>query len=313
MRYATPEMFRLPTALLPLLTGCHVFASGDILLTCDDLADCGTVDSVDTGTPFVPLSVGIALSISEEDRWLTGVLAPPELTPDFQRGGDGSIAGAVQWAPDRSRLFLASSELLLILGSEKDDVSKVEIPTTEDVLDMALTEDGLYILTHSWLINQAAPSAPLTNINDAKSDLDFSVLATDGTDLYIVTDSDAEPDLFVLEASTGFFSALAENFDANTARVAGDIFIGPDGALMGCSAAGAIVSVDELIAGNTPEVQALVSTTIDDVLACGYDPDIDRYLVISAAQGLFITAIGEDDIQLPLTSDGQTLVGASIY
>ena len=307
-------MFRHTTALLPLLTGCHVFASGDILLTCDDLADCGAINPTDSGgEDFVELSVGIALSISDDESWLAGTFAPPDLSPDYQRGGPGSTAGAVLWSADRSRLFLTDHETLFILGSEPDDVKKVEIPTSEDILDIALNDSGLYLITSNWLFEQVAPSAALTTLSSPILGLDFAAITTTDTELFMVTDNGASPDLYSLDTNSGNVNLLAEDFDTNSGRVAGDIFIGPSGELMGCSPVGAIVSIDEMTAGTSPEVYAFVSTTIDDVLACGYDSSIDHYLVISASQGLFITALGEDDIQLPLLSEGQMLSGASIY
>ena len=305
------------TALLPLLVGCHVFADGEISLTCDDLADCGDAD---TGSPFdttldLSLSAGLALSMTDTESWLAGAFDPPDLTASVQKGGSGSTAGAIAWSADRNRLFLADGGAFYVFGPDKTDINKFEIPTLETVLDIQPIGQSVYLITTGWLIEQPSPKAELSTINDNSEGLGFVSMTADDTTLYLISDDGSDgSDLYTFDTESDFVDLSAENFDSDAARVDGDIFQGADGALMSCSTAGSIYSLTEMIStGTTSEDVASVSTSLDDVLTCGFDTDSGRYLVISASMGLFIIAPGEDDTLVDLTIDGQTLEGAHIY
>ncbi|MFT5684022.1 MAG: hypothetical protein ACI8RZ_004963 [Myxococcota bacterium] len=301
------------TALLSLLAGCHVFADGEIPLTCDDLADCGADSDTDSGTPSeFSVSAGIALSMTDGESWLAIAYDPPDLNPRVQKGGLGSTAGAVAWSADRSRLFLADDGALLQLGPNETDIKKFELPTLEPVLDMAAVGQSVFLITDSWIIGQLTPSADPVLINSEES-LGFISMVSDGALLTVATSDNAGPDLYRLDPKTSEAEIVAEDFDSSADRVSGDLFFDAE-VLMSCSNTGSIYDLDDLLGGGAGEPVVSPSTlSLTDVLTCGVDPDSGRYFVISASQGLIILAPDEDDIQLDLTGDGYTLGGAQIY
>lgn len=310
-------MLTYTTALLPLLAGCHVFADGEIPLTCDDLADCDPVFGADSGVPqdAFTLSAGLALSMTDVEQWLAIAYDPPALDLQLQKGGYGSTAGAVSWSSDRNRLFLAADGALLAFGADKSDIKKFELPTAEGVRDMVTLNQSVFLISNSWLIKQPSPNAEAIVLNDSDGGLGFVSMVADGLSLYIVAvKDDGGPSLYRYDTETDDIEMLAEAFDVSTEKIDGDLFLDDAGALMSCSAAGEIYILDEVIADGieTPIVSPSV-LTVSDVLTCGIDPETGRFLVISASQGLIVLSPDEDDVRIELTAEGHTLGGAQIY
>ncbi len=308
--------------LCSLLSGCHLFSSGTIDLTCDELGSCdedtsALVDSADTGAELL-LSQGVVLSVVDEaDAWMAGVFDPPTLSARFEKGGTGSLAGAAAYSPDRNRMFVAADGALYTFGPSEDSIDKVELPVSEPVHDIQPVDQALFLVTDSWLLHQPAPGAPISVLNDGDntpSELTGITLGEDGL-LYIVDSGSSDgPDVYSIDPESSEPTTIGENIDSNAARVNGDLFIGPDGALMSCSGAGAVYSIDDLISSSkSPEVIAFVSTTIDDVLACGWDEAVGRYLIASGTEGIFATIPGEDDLRLFPAGEDVTALGAYIY
>ena len=238
------------TALLPLLAGCHVFADGEIPLTCDDLADCGTETSGDSGAlqDDFSLSAGLALSMTDAEQWLAIAYDPPALDPQLQKGGYGSITGAIAWSADRNRLFLAADGALFAFGSDKSDISKFELPVFEDVRDMVTIDQSVFMITDSWLIKQPSPTEEALVLNDSDGGLGFVSMVADGLSLYIVAvKDDAGASLYRYDTETDDIELLADGFDSSTEKIEGDLFFDEAGALMSCSAAGEIYILDDLI------------------------------------------------------------------
>jgi hypothetical protein len=318
MRYAADEMLTHTTAPLLLLAGCHVFSSGEIPLTCDELADCGsdTDSGSDTTAPEdLSLSVGIALSMLDAERWLAAAYDPPDLDPRVQKGGPGSTAGAVAWSVDRNRLVLAAEGALFVFGPNETDIKKFPLPTLEPVRDMEVVGQAVYLITDSWIIGQPSPSADPALINDSGEGLGFISMLADGPTLYVVTQgSGAGPDLYTFQTESDTADLIAAGFDTDSTRVGGDIFLGTDGALMSCSETGEIYDLDALLdGGDGAPIAGPTALSISDALTCGIDPDSGRYLVISATGGLLLFSADGEDLQVPLTAEGGTLGGAQIY
>ena len=304
--------------LLPLLTACHVFADGEIGVTCDELPDCESDADTDADLDTdldLELSAGVALSTTDVQQWLATAYAPPDLTPRLERGGPGDTTGAVAWSVDRNRLYLASDGVLYVLGASKTDITRFEIPTDEPVLDMEPVGQSLYLITESWLLLQPSPNSELERLNETSDGLQFLSMTLDGDFLYIISsEGSSGPDLLALETATGARTLLHEDFASSNARINGDIFIGADGNLMSCSRAGAIYSLDAMLDGDTdPEVLSFVESNIEDALTCGQDARTGRYMVISSASGLFLTTPGEAEIQVQIAEAGHTIDGAYIY
>ena len=305
--------------LLPFLAGCHVFASGDIPVTCDDLDDCGTLGGGDSGLPAadpeLTLSVGLALSMSDGETWLAGIYDPPDLSPRIEKGGTGGTSGAVAWSEDRKRLYVADGGVLYVYGPSEADIGQFALPTTEAIVDIQPYDQSVFLITTSWIIVQATPNAEPVILNDNGDGLDLVALTADESLVYVISDGDTDgPDLFAYDPSTDEAYPMAKDFDSNGARIGGDIFVGPDNTLMSCSLVGAIYSVDELLSGSAdPTIYAFLETSVEDVITCGYDAGQDSYLVISASEGLFVLGPEGDEVNASLTSGGQALGGAYIY
>jgi len=288
--------------LMAMLIGCHVFDSGVIDVTCDELPGCEGIDTnQDTS---IEVGFGIAVSHSDGEAWLASVYDSPDLSPSLQISGTGDLLGPVAY-DGVDTLYVVSGGLLYAMKSN-NDISSTPLGIN-DATSIALTDDKIFISNGIQLIIY---DGSITTELDPEF---FTSLMFFDDLLYVVdNDSNNGPDIYGVDPIELTLEFESVNFSSSAARSRAGSFIGPDGDVFMCSGTGAIYNLKDLESGaNTPTV--FVNEDISDAITCGWESTTNQYTVVTETNGLYILEEDSDDISLDSPTGDTTIYDANLF
>ena len=312
-----------------LLTGCQLFKSAAIDVSCDELADCVPAEAdtdtdtdadsdtdTDTEPPFTAAD-GLLVSSASATRGILSFLAAPELEVELEVDADASFAGPTTWSTPTARAWLATADTLIEIDPETDAVRTW--PLGIDLVDISASEEGLWLADSTMVysfdpdLGQALPIAEeswWTEITRLEPDPDGGIWILDGGS---TTDF---PDLLRYDPSNGALGAIWEDFDASMTHSEGGLFAGPSGDPCVCAANGDIFTISELraayVGGRAPSAEAIPDLGLTDVVACSYDEGLDGWIIATAENGLWVFTADSPPRSALLASDGSQVLDVGV-
>jgi hypothetical protein len=299
----------LPTAslvLLPVLAGCHLFSSGTIGTTCEDVgAGCTDTGQEDTA-PFVPPN-------PYTTRFVVGVNREVAITVRVVDAAEGVVLeastdashdpGPVAFDDAGSRLFYYdnATRFLHVLANGTDSPVMGYAPdigvTSIVAVDLEAMDGQLYLLAPDALYRLDTANSSFVTVAYPGSFLDArSVFPTPDGQANVLDRGEmgGYPDLWRVDLSSGGTTYAFTNFDDGQGR-ASHGFLGPDDAPWVCSVLGATYAVADLNGGarepavlpDAADVEILVgSPLLDDVSDCEWDEAAARFVMASPSAGI---------------------------
>lgn len=326
---------RLPTAL-PLLAaaclaapGCHLFASGRIDKTCEDVPrGCpGTVDTTHTGEtaepPFV-LSLGWVEGRNREGTvQLVAFDGAANVLVDAEAGTGFTDPGPVAWDPDNSLFYLVDNGTGTLHVVPPDGTpTSVSLYTTAG--DLLVLGGILYLATPNFLMaydpRVGVPDTDVVNTTFGRLDSVFPYNPDIVEEVWLVDlVGDAQAPrayhgVVDLVDPTASRAALAyDGYEPDGGR-SGDGFMGPgdfgDFAYV-CNSAGAVFAINQLKTGVMAPAAMPSSTSVQEITGsvsqlstvtdCAWDGEADAFLLFDATWGVFALS-REDTDNLRLVS-----------
>jgi len=291
--------------LLPALAGCHLFASGTIGTTCEDLeggcpGDTGPIDTSPVGGDYTVRSVlgargagGVSVrAIGPEGDVLLSVATDDSPSP-----------GPVAWDEPGGRIFYYdnAASVLHVLQPSAGAVIDGYAPDTGaeriQAVDVAYVDSRLYVLAPTALYRVDIEGRTFGTLVPEGLILDGRSMVPSPDGAIWVLDLGGVgglPDLWRVDLGSGDAVQALSDFDDGQGRAHAG-FLGPGNTGWVCSALGSMYAVEDLLAGSrTPsampdpaDMQALVGASfVDDVTDCGWDPSASRFLASSVSAGI---------------------------
>jgi hypothetical protein len=299
-----------------LLAGCHLFSSGTIPKTCEDVGAC---DDSSPPIPGEPSRLLAALACSPcstdtdasaqyvADLWLVPAIgaAFPQLTQAT------AWEGPVAYDTRAAMAFVASGGSVVALGPERDDLAPFGGLVQGDIVGMAAT-DGLVVLTTGDAVYGWKPEEGRTALARLDAGDEGQIFE------HVFLDDADEPGMWVAGRANGIdlwkidgaSMTLEVEALATDAELAGaGMFVGKDGAFSGCDRSGVVFRFDAK--GTEPVGHP---TDVVRAVGCGYDPGLGGHLVLDADRGALFLPDGSDEwgIYASPPNDGRVLVGTIV-
>ncbi len=315
----------LLVVLLAPLAACHLFDGGAIDRTCDDIPGCGQLgDPGDTGEAPMQVGTGVALRLSDAGGGYAVTLDPPYLAPTVWGSWTDGPEGPVALAEQTEQLLVAGAEQVYGLSGPGEAPRVYDGPGV-DLNDVATSGRYAWMVGDTELVRLDLSGGEVED-DTAEAGVSWDALRSvfvdeDGfTWLLDLGPGGGRPDLWAFYGSPSEVSLVAEDFASNRAPCGAGGFVGPDGDLYTCSVSGAVYALDTVVEatanGEEPTEEAFLDQGVSDVIACGWDAGSERFLVVSAALGVWAIAGGVADVQLyaPVGRDGgeATIEGARV-
>jgi len=283
-----------------LLGACHVFETGEIPVTCDELDDCGVTVVPTTGS-------GIAISATDGTSWEATIFDGPEFNEIQRHASTGDLAGPLAYDPDAGLLYVNHYGAVYRFRQGEDAFKEHMPQEASPVLDMALvtgpSEDGPKLpllltedMIYGWWgdISPIHPERPLTDLR--------SLAVSPNETLYVLDAGDGDgPDLYTV-SNTAPMTTHSENIGIDMSLLGGDLFFHGDELLV-CSSDGSVYAIDDIISGDTTNALAYTSSEVSQAVACAYDANLDRYLVATQDGVIYAIMSGEEEQIISLVSD----------
>lgn len=293
--------------ILPVVAGCHLFSSGTIATTCEDLEGGCDPDSgpEDTGS-FVPDSPygSWFVSGSGTANEIQVRVVDPDLDVVVEASTDPSREpGPVAWDEVEERAFYYdnATRFLHVLCRGADRVIQGEAPdsgaTSLVIVDLHVIEGTLYALAPTALYQADLEAEAFVTVVGAGGFQDArSVFPAPGEHAYVLDAGGPEglPDLWRVDLGAHSASLMFQNFDDGQGRAHAG-FLGEEDMPWVCSSLGATWAVADLSGGSrvpsvvpdAADMEALVGRSfVEDVTDCGWDAASSRFLVASSSAGL---------------------------
>ncbi len=291
--------------------------SGDDGTGDDGSGDDGTGDGddsgpVDTGPPPEPLRGTVAVGWSNQAGlgvWVHD--ADGALLQELYTDDAANTTYALAWDPDAELLYAAFGGSLAEVNLKTGQAS-VELDLGLDVVALALVGDELWVIGADTLgVVDLAGSAQVYEEElpaGTLSDVSGGYYAPSRGAIDMV-DLDADtPDLWSWSLGSEALEVSLQDFDSVSSR-ARLPFAGADERAWSCTAAGGVHRLEDLAAGDRT-LERLIDRSLDDLVACGYDPGSDEVIMFSAQAGILRVSPDGTDAQLSLPSGYSLLSGA---
>ncbi len=280
-------------ALFGALSACHVFDSGEISVSCDEMDNCDP-SPADTATPnnkgqllgfalaaYDATSGLLTLEYVEDDTIVVSKTVTVKTTP-----GSG-----LEYAPATASFYFSTSTGLIQHASEAGDVTTIF--SSENAVNALESKDSDLYAAIGGVIHKV-PEDTLEDTLVIDGDFnDISDLFTGpNNDLYVLDHDGESASIWTIDTESSTASRSFSGLDGGDRTVGA--FVGREDVIYTCSNAGGIYIADELAKGNLIPT-AFPSQLFDSATtSCGYD----------AATGSYI--IGTEDAIYRLHRDGSS-------
>ncbi len=290
--------------LLPALAGCHLFSSGTIGTTCEDLpGGCSGDTAPDDTAPPGPYATHFIVGVTGQGAVTIRVLDGDENVLVEASTDDSRDPGPVAKDEAEERLFYYdnATRFLHVLALGADRVIQGAAPDSGAsyivVVDLEYHDGQLYALAPSALYRVDFETDTFATVVWEGSFFEArSVFSTPDGDLFVLDrgGTGGLPDLWRVDPGSGGITTPSPDFDDGQGRCAGG-FLGPADQPWVCSRLGGVYAVADLASGDrTPaalpdaaDLEALVGVSaLDDVTDCEWDGEASRYLVSSPSAGI---------------------------
>ena len=298
-----------------LLAGCHLFSSGEISTTCEDVGACDDSGTV-TGKPSRLLAALGCSPCSTDtevaDQYVADVWLVPAIGAAFpQLSQDAAWTGPIAYDTRAKKAFVASGGSVVALGPERDDLAPFAGLVEGEIVGMAAA-DGAVVLTTGDAVYRWKPDKGRKALERVDAGDQSQVFE------HVFLDDADEPGVWVTGRANGIdlwridgamMSLEVEALITDAELVAAGMFVGRDGAFSGCDRGGSVFRFDESgpePAGRPPVVARAVG--------CGYDPGLGGHLVLDADRGSLLGPDGSDEWELYASppNGGRVLVGTIV-
>ena len=310
-------------AVVLLVSGCKLFASGAIDQTCEDMergcpGDPQPDSGIDSGdsAPFVvenPYSLGFTVGMQTGETYLVQALSAAG-DVFYDQGIEpppGSEAGPVAYDPSINTLYYFDLGLggMGVFSETLGDLQVIGVPQDSDesfmyARDLLAADGNLYLATDGWVYSYVPVAKAGFQVMASSTLLQRGRSLYHGqSDLYLldIGPDGGQPDIFRVDSASGSLTLSVQDFDDGQGRAISAIF-GPDLNDNGieddtvvCSALGAVYAVSSLQTGdrepyafpNQDQLSDLLGIDLlEDVSSCAWDSAAERFLLFSATQGV---------------------------
>lgn len=284
--------------------GCHVFSSGDIPCTRDEMpcvevdadadsdsdsdtdADADADSDTDTDADADPV-LGAAYVVLE-GRTTRVVVLDAALNELVSSDATVALNGPIAYQAANQLVMSAQETAVYVLSRS----TYSQIGTLDDAAtDIVAGSQAFYIATQTSFYR--ANSQGIERLNTGFIELDALFWANDAQDTLYMIDRGGpggRPSLYTYTPGTGAFTSEIEGYDSTRNR-SEDGFLGPAGQPFVCSQAGGAFAIADIVAGDTAP-ERLANGGLTDVIDCAYDPGSDEVLVFSQSRGILRVAAG---------------------
>jgi len=298
-----------------LLVGCHLFSSGEISETCEDVGACDDSGPI-TGEPSRLLAALACAPCSTDtavaEQYVADLWLVPAVGAAFpQLSQDAAWTGPIAYDTGAKMAFVASGGSVIALGPERDDLAPFQTLVEGEILAMVAAGGVVVLATgdavYQWKPDEGRKALERVDSGD-QSQVFEHVFLDDGDDPGVwVTGRANGIDLWRIDGAV--MSLEVESLTTDAELVAAGMFVGKDGVFSGCDRTGAVFRFDESgpePVGRSPDVARAVG--------CGYDPGLGGHLVLDADRGALLEPDGSDEWQIYASppNGGRVLVGTIV-
>ena len=296
-----------------LLAGCHLFSSGEIAKTCEDVGACDD-SSEPVGEPS-RLLAALACSPCSTDTdaaelYVADVWLVPQIGAAFpQLTQTTAWTGPIAYDTRAKMAFVASGKSVIALGPESEDLAPFDGLVDGEIAGMAAV-DGAVVLTTGDAVYRWTPDdgrAGLERVDAGDEGQVFEHVFLDDEHAVWVAGRANGVDLW--KVADGAMTREVEALTMDAELVAAGMFVGSDDAFSGCDRGGAVF---RFVDGVTEPIGR--PTDVARAVGCGYDPGLGGHLVLDADRGALMQPDGADawEVYASPPNDGRMLAGTIV-